>query len=62
MSSPELNDSRPMEHYGEMFVSQDLRLCLEGAMRASLDEAVARGWYDRETADTEFETWHRQFD
>ena len=55
-------DGNPMETYGSMFITTDLRLCLEGAMHVALDEAVQRGWYDRETADVEYEQWHHQFD
>jgi len=58
----EIVDRNPQEHYGGMFVTTDLRLCLEGAMRATLDEAVSKGWYTRDDADTEYEVWHRQFD
>jgi len=58
----ELMDRPPMQHYGDMFVSQDLRMSLESQMFEALQEAVDRGWYTEEEAATEYAVWHHQFD
>lgn len=58
----ELADRTPLEHYGEIFVTQDLRMCLESEMLKALDEAVDRGWFTPEQAATEFAVWCMQFE
>lgn len=50
-----------MERFGDMAITEDLRMCLESEMLLALQEAVDRGWYDAQTAETEFLLWRSQF-
>lgn len=51
-----------MEHYGDMFVSEDLKMSLEAQMHQALQEAVDKGWFTPEQAADEYAIWHMQFD
>lgn len=53
----ELIDRTPMESYGDMFITTDLRLCLEGAVRAGLAQSVRDSFMTQEEADTQYEAW-----
>ena len=55
-------DRTPLGHYGDMFITEDLKMSLEGEMWSALQECVDKGWYTPDQAATEFAIWHAQFE
>jgi hypothetical protein len=51
-----------MERFGDMAITEDLKMCLESEMLAELQECIERNWFTAEEAQQAYADWHKQFE